>query len=55
MKVKVITEHGEEVFELRSSFRDEVIAFLNTLEANEKLLKEIKRLKIMINDLVNKK
>lgn len=54
MKVIVKTDFGEEVFDLRNSFRDEVIGFLNTLEANEKLTKEIDRLKNMIHESVNK-
>ncbi len=55
MKVIVKTEYSEEIFVLRGTLLKDVIAFLNTLQANEKLLKEIRRLKIIIDDMVNKK
>jgi len=55
MKVKIFTNFGEQSFEIRDEYKNEVIDFLSTLEANGKLLLEIKNLKTMIHDLVNKK
>lgn len=55
MKVKVITKFGDQDFNLRDEYKNEVIDFLSTLEANGKLLLEIKNLKTMIHDMVNKK
>jgi len=55
MKVKVTTKFGVQDFDLRDEYKNEVIDFLSTLEANGKLLLEIKNLKTMISDMVNKK
>jgi len=55
MKVIVKTQYGESVYTLRNSLRNDVVGFLNTLEANEKLLKEIDNLKDTIHRSVNKK
>jgi len=55
MKVKIFTNFGEQSFEIRDEYKNEVIDFLSTLEANGKLLLEIKNLKTMISDMVNKK
>ena len=55
MKVIIKSQYGESIFSLRDSLRQDVVGFLNTLEANEKLLNEIDNLKDIIHRSVNKK
>ena len=55
MKIIIKSQYGESVFTLRDQLRQDVVSFLNTLEANEKLLNEIDHLKNMIHKSVNKK
>ncbi len=55
MKVIIKSQYGESIFSLRDSLRQDVVGFLNTLEANEILLNEIDNLKDIIHRSVNKK
>ena len=55
MKVIIKSQYGESIFTLRDSLRQDVVGFLNTLEANEKLLSEIDNLKDIIHRSINKK
>lgn len=56
MKVIVKTNFdGDHSFEVRDVYKNEVIDFLNTLEANGNLLKKCQKLQSIIDDMVNKK